>query len=696
MVNCKETRPELLSALTGFTNCLLEGQCHPDVSPVLFGGNLIALEKITGGVRPIAVGYTLRRIAAKCANTYAASQLADYFNPVQLGVGISGGCEAAVHATRRYIASMPDGFVIAKIDFCNAFNSLRRDLMLRSVAEQVPGIYKFCYLSYSQPSILKYETRTILSQEGPHQGDPLGPLLFCLSIHPDLVRLQSELVAGFMDDLTLGGPADTVAADIDAIRAREEHTGLRINTSKSEIISRGAAPNVAQFNNFVFLAPEEAELLGAPLFPGRNMDDALARRRSELSTAISRLSLLSAHDALILLRFSFSAPKMLHMLRCSPCAEHSSLETIDNLIRNGICTIANLDLTDLQWFQASLPVKVGGLGVRRVTSLAPSAFLASAAGTETLQQQLLLRSSTAVTVDTSVTLVRDLWSSTYNLSAPCGVAAHKQSSWDKPVIAAELDKLSSSLSDTIDKARLLAVTSPHSGDWLHALPLSSCGLRLDDNAIHFAVGLRLGANICDPHQCPCGMLVDAKGLHGLSCKGGSGRSARHHGLNDMIWRGLSKADIPAVKEPSGLLRSDGKRPDGLTLIPWNNGRCVTWDVTVTDTLAQSYLPVTSVSPGGAAEAAADRKVAKYTQLAATYTFVPIAMETMGPINSDGLQFLSDLGRRISQVSDDHRESAFLFQRLSVLIQRFNAVAIQGTFSHTTTEDEWDRCCRRVL
>jgi len=61
---------------------------------------------------------------------------------------------------------------------------------------------------------------------------------------------------------------------------------------------------------------------------------------------------------------------------------------------------------------------------------------------------------------------------------------------------------------------------------------------------------------------------------------------------------------------------------------------------------------------------------------------------MGAINSDGLEFLGDLGRRITQVTDDIRESAFLFQRLSVLIQRYNAVTIQGsTFAHTTSEDE---------
>ena len=58
------------------------------------------------------------------------------------------------------------------------------------------------------------------------------------------------------------------------------------------------------------------------------------------------------------------------------------------------------------------------------------------------------------------------------------------------------------------------------------------------------------------------------------------------------------------------------------------------------------------------------------------------------MNSVGLQFLSDLGRRITQVSTDQRESAFLFQRLSVLIQRFNVVAVRGTFALTPTKDDF--------
>ena len=75
-----------------------------------------------------------------------------------------------------------------------------------------------------------------------------------------------------------------------------------------------------------------------------------------------------------------------------------------------------------------------------------------------------------------------------------------------------------------------------------------------------------------------------------------------------MWRALTKAGIPSVKEPSGLSRTDGKRPDGLTQVPWAGGKSLLWDVTVTDTLANSYVDVSSVSAGGAAELAADRRL----------------------------------------------------------------------------------------
>ena len=149
--------------------------------------------------------------------------------------------------------------------------------------------------------------------------------------------------------------------------------------------------------------------------------------------------------------------------------------------------------------------------------------------------------------------------------------------------------------------------------------------------------------------------------------------------NDIIWRALIKAGVPAKKEPVGLCRSDGKRPDGLTLIPWSSGRCAVWDVTVVDTMAKSYTHLTASIVAGAAELADSRKLAKYMNLASSYEVLPVALETMGPVNSTGAEFIRDLGRRLSQRSGDSRETGFLWQRLSMALQRFNAVCFRGCF-----------------
>ena len=133
---------------------------------------------------------------------------------------------------------------------------------------------------------------------------------------------------------------------------------------------------------------------------------------------------------------------------------------------------------------------------------------------------------------------------------------------------------------------------------------------MSDEAIRVAVGLRLGSQFCLPHQCPCGSAVDETGTHGLSCKKSGTRILRHNALNDIVHRALVRAGVPSVKEPAGLFRLDGKRPDGITQIPWATGKCLAWDVTVTDTLAPSYASISSISAGAAAERAAENKVAK--------------------------------------------------------------------------------------
>ena len=165
----------------------------------------------------------------------------------------------------------------------------------------------------------------------------------------------------------------------------------------------------------------------------------------------------------------------------------------------------------------------------------------------------------------------------------------KQKCCDRKITEQIFSMLLANCISKIDKARILASKAAHTGDWLNAPLITSIGLRMSNETIRVAVGLRLEAKLCEHHQCTCGALVDARSLHGLSCRRSAGRHARHSLLNDTIWLALNKAKVQSTKEPTGLLRPDGKRPDGVTLIPWARGRCFTWDVTVPDTFASSRV-----------------------------------------------------------------------------------------------------------
>jgi len=77
--------------------------------------------------------------------------------------------------------------------------------------------------------------------------------------------------------------------------------------------------------------------------------------------------------------------------------------------------------------------------------------------------------------------------------------------WDHPGVLGDKAMVEASLNCAHHRSSLVAASSQHSGDWLFALPIASCGLRLDDEVVRVAVGLWLGLDLCIPHHCPCAM-----------------------------------------------------------------------------------------------------------------------------------------------------------------------------------------------
>ena len=125
-----------------------------EVCPFFYAATLVALEKKSGEVWPIAVGCTLRRLVAKVAGFSMVDEMADLFSPRQLGYNVHGGAEAVVNAARKFLQNLPDEFVMLKLDFRNAFNSVRRDRLMEAVQDLAPMIYPLVHSAYSAPSSL--------------------------------------------------------------------------------------------------------------------------------------------------------------------------------------------------------------------------------------------------------------------------------------------------------------------------------------------------------------------------------------------------------------------------------------------------------------------------------------------------------------------------------------------------------------
>ena len=157
-----------------------------------------------------------------------------------------------------------------------------------------------------------------------------------------------------------------------------------MNPSKCEIIGECSVSNDSICHDFVRVSWEDAELLGSPLSRGNKQNTILESKCSPLTTAMSRLHLLDAHYALSIISNCISAPKLMYTLRTSCCFGNDLLAQFDIVVRNGLESVLNIQMSDTQWLQASLLVREGGLGVRSVVSLAPSAFSASAVSTRSL------------------------------------------------------------------------------------------------------------------------------------------------------------------------------------------------------------------------------------------------------------------------------------------------------------------------
>ena len=206
---------DCLANLTDLVCFLLSGQAHPYIAPWLTSAPLTALYKKQGGIRPIAVGEVVRRLTSRLCCSAVRQNCPDVFlRTGQIGVGIHGGLEAAVHSLSTVLDSQgsnPD-LCCLKIDFSNAFNECNRSSFLDQVHKDFPEIFAWTQWCYHCEGELRFGDVSIKSASGVQQGDPLG-----------------------LDDGTFVGSRSSVARLLNQLSSIGPSHGLHLNMSKCEV-----------------------------------------------------------------------------------------------------------------------------------------------------------------------------------------------------------------------------------------------------------------------------------------------------------------------------------------------------------------------------------------------------------------------------------------------------------------------------
>ena len=544
--------------------------------------------------------------------------------------------------------------VMVKIDYQNAFNSIRRDHILTTTQRFMPELYLYVKSCYQDTSKLIYNDSIIDSAEGTQQGDTLASLLFSLGIRKIISQLKAKLNKWYLDDGTVGDKWRIVLNDLIALRTASEEISLQFEVSKCELIildqqQKDTIVNSfqAHFPNIKIIHPENAELLGTSL--GENaFEDIIKKKHDKLITLCETLSTLDNHVALFLLQNCLGIPKLQHILRSTPCFQQPALHAIDLTLKEAVESILNVTLTNESWTQSALPIKLGGLGIHRTADVALPAFIAltksfiaNGGNTDGATGTLLSRAIEAVTI----------------ISGKSCPDTTKQGTIDEILCLNTRCRLLENADENLVK-RVNGASCYGAGDWLRALPSAPLGLKLTNNQLRVAAAIRIGAPISQRHTCVCGTTVDQYAIHALHCTKSSGRHSRHSSCNNILKQAFSTSNIPSVLEPQNLYRIDGRRPDGLTLVPWERGTSLIWDFTCIDRLSPSYTNDALYAGPKVAEKAEDRKRATYNTLQRDYIFEPVAVETLGEYGPSTTVFLKKLSKRLRVATLEERAGAF--------------------------------------
>jgi len=387
---------DALEALTDAAEDMARADMPTEIAEAYMMARMTALLKPSGGVRGIAAGTALRRLVARTLARQFGHEVEAACAPYQFALSTRAGTDCVGHMARVLTDSRPTASLLS-IDGVGAFDHVSRAAMLGKLL-QLPtacAMLPFVRLSYAQPSRYAWldedgQQHFVVQGEGGEQGDPLMPLLFSLGIHDALEQVKPHLrndehIFAFLDDVYAIAEPDRVRPIYDLLAAAlGEVAGIQLHTGKTRTWNRaGVCPPGMQELGAEVWSPAGVKVLGTPLGTDAYVAQHVAERLADekrLWDAIPEVPDLQCAWQLLL---QCAGPRANHLLRTLPPSQSQAYARAHD---DGMWTAAQRLLGELPGGDAALetarvlatlPMRLGGVGLRSAARTAQAAYWAS-------------------------------------------------------------------------------------------------------------------------------------------------------------------------------------------------------------------------------------------------------------------------------------------------------------------------------